>query len=311
MTDLRQILCDYLSVRRSLGFKLERMGKLLADFIAFLADSGADVITTPLAVDWACKSTAASARSSAQRLAMVRAFARYVHTIDPRTEIPRPDLLPYIKRRLPPYIYDDTEITALLSATGRSGDPFRAHTYGTVIGLLASTGMRVGEAIALDRKDVDDAEKVITIRDSKFGKSREVPLHPTTFEALADYARARDRRFRRSSNHAFFVSLAGTRLFYTNVHLTFLKLVDWAGLAQRKPRRPRIHDLRHTFAVRTLIDTLIDWYQAGLDVERQLPLLSTYLGHVSPSSTYWYLSAVPQLLGVAARRLQESWGDLP
>jgi integrase/recombinase XerD len=307
MTDLHQILCDYLSMRRSLGFKLERMGKLLPDFFAFLADSGTDVITTRLAVAWACKPAAASTRWSAERLAIVRAFACYVHTIDPRTEIPPADLLPYITRRMPPYIYSDSEVTALLSATGRIGDAFRAHTYCTVIGLLASTGLRVGEAIALDGNELDDAEKVISIRDSKFGKSREVPLHPTTFQALVDYAHARDRRLRKSSTHAFFVSLAGTRLIYAVVHLTFLKLVDWAGLTHRKPRRPRIHDLRHTFAVRTLTD----WHQAGLDVERQLPLLSTYLGHVNPSSTYWYLSAVPQLLSVAASRLEQRWGGLP
>lgn len=307
MTDLRPILCDYLSIRRSLGFKLDRIGKLLPDFVAFLADSGTDVIATRLAVAWACKPAGASARWSANRLAMVRAFACYVHTIDPRTEIPPLDLLPFIKRRLPPYIYSDTEVKALLSATRRIGDAFRAHTYCTVVGLLAATGMRVGEAIALDRQELDDAEKVISIRDSKFGKSREVPLHPTTFQALAEYARARDRRYRKSSNPAFFLSLAGTRLIYNNVHMTFFTLVDWAGLADRKPRRPRIHDLRHTFAVRTLTD----WHQAGLDVERKLPLLSTYLGHVNPSSTYWYLSADPQLLGVAATRLEESWGELP
>jgi integrase len=194
-----------------------------------------------------------------------------------------------------------------MAGTGQISDPFRAHTYRTLIGLLASTGMRVGEAIDLDRTSLDGVHGVITVRHGKFGKSREVPLHSSTLEALEEYVRHRHRRCSRPVSSAFFLSLAASRLIYRNVHPTFLRLVGWAGLADRKPRRPRIHDLRHTFAVRTLID----WYWAGLDVERQLPILSTYLGHVSPSSTYWYLSAVPELLGVAARRLEESLGELP
>jgi integrase len=206
-----------------------------------------------------------------------------------------------------PYIYADVEVAGLMVAALRIEDPFRAQTYRTLIGLLASTGMRVGEAIDLDQTDVDWREGILTVRDSKFGKSREVPLHPTAVEALENYNALRDQRFRRPSSPAFFLSLAGTRLFYRNVHPAFLRLVGWAEISDRKPRRPRIHDLRHTFAVRTLID----WYQAGFDIERQLPLLSTYLGHVSPSSTYWYLSAVPDLMGVAALRLEESLGELP
>ena len=194
-----------------------------------------------------------------------------------------------------------------MAVTRRIRDPFRAHTYRTLIGLLASTGMRVGEAIHLDRTDLDQQEGVLTVRDAKFGKSREIPLHSTTLEAIEAYARHRHRRFSRPVSSAFLLSLAGSRLLYKNVHLTFLRLVQWAELSEGKPRRPRFHDLRHAFAVRTLTDA----YRAGLDVERQLPLLSTYLGHVNPSSTYWYLSAVPELLGVAARRLENSLGELP
>ena len=307
MSDLHQILQDYLSVRRSPGFKMEREGSLLPNFVTFLDKSGSPVITFALALAWAKQSAAATTYWWAARLSMVRTFARYAHTIDPRTEIPPEDTLPQSRPRLQPYIYSNTDVAALMAATHRINDPFRAHTYRTLFGLLASTGMRVGEAINLDRKDLDWHEGIITVRDGKFGKSREVPLHPTTLEAIEDYTRHRNRRLPRPVSSAFFLSLAGSRLFYKNVHLTFLRLVGWAGLSDRKPRRPRIHDLRHTFAVRTLTDA----YRAGLDVERQLPALSTYLGHVNPSSTYWYLSAVPELLGVAAGRLEASLGELP
>lgn len=307
MSDLHQILRDYLSLRRSLGFKLEREGALLPDFVAFLERSGSRVITAPLALAWAKQSADATAYWWATRLAMVRGFARYARTIDVRTEIPPQDVLPRIRPRQQPYIYSDADVTALVAVTRRITDPFRAHTYRTLIGLLASSGMRVGEAIDLDRTDLDRERGVITVRDGKFGKSREVPLHSTTLEAIEEYARHRRQRLSRPRSPGFFLSLAGTRLFYRNVHPVFLRLVEWAGLADRKPRRPRIHDLRHSFAVRTLADA----YRKGLDVERQLPVLSTYLGHVSPSSTYWYLSAVPELLGVAARRLESSLGELP
>lgn len=307
MSDLRQILRDYISLRRSLGFKLEREGALLPDFVAFLERSGSRVITVALALAWAKKPADATAYWWATRLDMVRGFARYARTIDTRTEIPPEDVLPRIRSRQQPYIYSDPDVAALMDATRRIRNPFRAQTYCTLIGLLASTGMRVGEAIDLDCTDLDSKEGVITVRDSKFGKSREVPLHSTTLEALEAYARERHRRIARPRSPAFFLSLAGTRLFYKNVHPLFLRLLEWAGLADRKPRRPRIHDLRHSFAVRTLADA----YRAGLDVERQVPILSTYLGHVSPSSTYWYLAAVPELLGVAAQRLEDSLGVLP
>ena len=307
MNDLDPVLRDYLRLRRSLGFKLEAEGRLLPDFVAFLEKSGSPVITSALAFAWATQPSAATAYWWAARLRMVRAFARYVRTIDTRTEVPPEGTLPRSRPRRQPYIYSDADVAALMAVTRRISDPFCAHTNRTLIGLLASTGMRVGEAIHLDRTDLDQQEGVLTVRDAKFGKSREIPLHSTTLEAIEDYARHRRRRFSRPESPAFLLSLAGTRLFHQNVHSTFLRLVEWAGLSDRRPRRPRIHDLRHAFAARTLIDA----YRAGLDVERQLPLLSTYLGHVSPSSTYWYLSAVPELLGVAARRLENSLGELP
>jgi integrase len=307
MITLHPILRDYLSLRRSLGFKLEREGSLLPDFIAFLDKSRSPVITSALALAWAMQPAAATTYWWATRLSMVRAFARYVHTLDPRTEIPPQDVLPRTRPRTQPYIYADAEVAGLMNATQHIQDPFRALTFRTLIGLLASTGMRVGEAIGLDQTDLDPKEGILTIRNGKFGKSREVPLHPTTLKAIQNYACRRNRHFPRPPSPAFFRSLAGSRLIYQNVHSTFLRLVQWAGLSHRKPRRPRTHDLRHAFAVRTLLD----WHQAGMDVERQLPLLSTYLGHTSPSCTYWYLSAVPELLGATVGRLEDSLGELP
>lgn len=310
MSDLHRILRDYLALRRSLGFKLEREGALLPDFVAFLEKSGSPIITIPLALAWAKQPSDATPYWWATRLAMVRGLAGYVHTLDSGHEVPSRDLLPATRSRPLPYIYSEADVRALMDATHRVyrlRDPFRSHTYRTLIGLLASTGMRVGEAIDLDRTDLDPKEGILTVRDGKFGKSREVPLHPSTLDALQEYVRERNRRFSRPKSPAFFLSLAGTRLIYSNVHPTFLRLVKWAGLAERKPRRPRIHDLRHSFAVHTLADA----YRAGLDVEGRVPVLSTYLGHVSPASTYWYLSAVPELLGVAALRLEKSLGALP
>jgi integrase/recombinase XerD len=180
-------------------------------------------------------------------------------------------------------------------------------TYDTFLCLLAVSGLRTGEAIALDDGDVDLRHGILVVRKSKFGKTREVALHPTTTQALARYARERDRLVRRRRTRAFFVSTAGTRLIYQNVHEIFFRLVAIAGLADRPPRRPHIHDLRHTFAVRTVLA----WYRAGVDVEARLPTLSTYLGHINPSATYWYLTAVPELLEAATSRLQGAWKARP
>jgi len=245
MSDLHQIVRDYLSLRRSLGFKLEREGSQLPDFVAFLEKRGSPVITASLALAWATQPADATPYWWAIRLARVRGLARYARTLDSRHEVPPQDTLPRKRPRQHPYIYSDADVSALMAAARRLGDPFRADTYRILLGLLASTGMRVGEAIDLDRTDLDVNHGIITVRDGKFGKSREVPLHLSTLDALVAYARHRRRRFRCPKSAAFFLSLAGTRLIYRNVHPTFLRLVEWAGLADRKPRRPRIHDLRH------------------------------------------------------------------
>lgn len=305
MSKLRHGLDAYLSLRRALGFKLERAGRLLPDFIEYLEARGEEHITVKRSLEWATRPDNASARWSSDRLALVRQFARYLHASDPRTEIPDAALIPYQAVRQTPYIYADEEITALLKAAQRLQGPLRAATYTTLLGLLSVTGMRVGEAIALERPDVDWQESLLIVRHSKFGKSREVVLHETTRDALRRYARMRDRYIRQPRSPSFFLSQCGTRPFYANIHKTFLALVRETGLEERYPRRPRIHDLRHTFAVKTLVG----WYRAGEDVQARLPALSTYLGHTSPLSTYWYLTATPELLMLAANRLERAWQE--
>lgn len=299
MTDLRAVLSQYLQVRRALGYKLERAGRLLPGFVTFVHQARASFITTELALAWATHLPPGAPWWAAERLRIVRGFAAYVRALDPRTEIPPVTLLSSKRPRGTPYLYSDADVRALMDAAHTSLAPFKAATYRTLLGLLAATGLRVGEALALDQGDWDAADGVLRICHAKFGKTRQVPVHPSTCAALTAYSRLRDRTFRSPRSPSFFVSRAGTRLHYKNVHLAFLRLVRTAGLADQRPRRPRLHDLRHSFAVHTLVD----WYRAGVDVDAQLPWLSTYLGHVGPSSTYWYLTATPELLTLAHRRL--------
>jgi integrase/recombinase XerD len=303
MTDLSKTLRDYLGVRRALGYKLERAGAVLPGFIDFLASEGATFITLELALAWATRrTTRGTPKEYARRLSEVRQFARYLSAIDPRTEIPSADLLPACRRRGRPYLYSEADVHALLTAARSMRSPFMALTYSTLLGLLACTGMRIGEAIALDRSDLDRTHGLLLVRKGKFGKARQLPLHPSTLSALARYGRERDAAVPRTQSPSLLLSSAGTRLHYRIVHNYFLRLVRKADLAEGKPRRPRIHDLRHAFA----INTLVDWYRAGVDVEPRLPWLSTYLGHVSPSSTYWYLTATPELVMLAHQRLQRA-----
>ncbi len=305
MSALRRDLDDYLMIRRALGFKLERAGLLLADFVAHLEANEADTITTDAALAWATLPPTGASTWWAQRLSVVRAFARHLHAIDPTHEVPPPGLLPGRSRRATPYLYSDRDIAALMAAARGWRSPLRAATFETLVGLLAVTGLRIGEALRLDRDDVDLVDGVLVIRLSKFGKSREVPLHPSTVDALAAYTRDRDRLCRRPVDPAFFVSTAGTRLLYCNAHLAWLDLVRRAGLQPRSATcRPRPHDLRHSFAVRTLLG----WYPDGADVHARMPLLSTYLGHVHPGTTYWYLSAAPELLTLVVARLDATVG---
>lgn len=304
MISLRSALTDYLAMRRALGYKLRRTEKLLLQFIEYAEATGADSITTDLAVNWARLPVGGDVSWWSSRLTVVRKFAAFVNTLDPETQIPPADILPGRKsRRAVPFLYSDSDIAALVEAATIFPSPLRVLTCRTWVQLLAVTGMRVGEAIRLDRKDVDFDDGVLSIWMSKFGKSRELPLHASTVDALRAYLQERDRLFPNPSSPSLFISSAGTRLLYCNVSWDFIRLVRQAGLKPRsKICRPRIHDLRHTFAIRTIIDA----YRTEANAGACLALLSTYLGHVHPGHTYWYLSAAPELLGLAGQRLERS-----
>ncbi len=306
MSDLRAAMDDYLAIRRALGFKLARAGLLLADFVSHQEANGRDTITIDAALAWATLPPGGASEWWAQRLSVVRSFARHLHAIDPLHEVPPTDLLPGRSHRATPYPYSDTDIAALMAAARQLCSPLRAATFETLVGLLVVSGLRIGEALRLDRDDVDLVEGVLVVRLTKFGKSREVPLHVTTVNALAAYAGERDRLCPHPAGPAFFVSTAGTRLLYCNAHLAWLELVRRAGLQPRSAScRPRPHDLRHRFAV----VTLLGWYRDGADVAARMPMLSTYLGHVHPANTYWYLSATPELLSLVAERLEAAFGE--
>ena len=306
MSPLERALADYLATRRALGFTLRETGSCLRNFVAFLHTAGASHMTTALALRWATQPAAAQPATWTWRLGMVRGFARWHSARDPRTEVPPAGLLPHRYRRKPPYIYADAELERLLRHAADLASPrgLRAHTYATLFGLLAVTGLRVNEALGLDRADVDLATGILTIRRTKFGKSRVVPVHASTGAALRAYADRRDRVVPAPATPAFFVAERGTRLTEWMARYTFAKLSQALGLRARAKghgRGPRLHDLRHRFAARTLLQ----WYRAGLAVDRELPKLATYLGHVHISETYWYLEAVPELLQLATARLLE------
>lgn len=298
-TDLLRSAKEYLALRRALGFRLYAETWLLPDFIGFLAAHGSHFITTDLAVRWAQQPPGASRRWCARRLSVVRCFAKHQRAFDPRTEVPPPDLIPCPTTRHVPHLYTKSEIASLMREARRLRPPILAATYETMIGLLAVTGMRVGEALALDDGDVDWSRSLLKVRHAKFQRSRLVLLHRSAVAALREYVAVRDRLCVRLGPWLF-TSTVGTRVIHQAFLHVFRRLVRRAGIGDW--RRPRLHDLRHTFAV----NTVRDWYRSGTDVERRLFSLSTYLGHVSPTSTYWYLTATPELLALAGARL-ESW----
>jgi integrase/recombinase XerD len=302
MSPLRQALADYLSVRRALGSKLDRAEKLLDQFVGYLELQHADVVTVEHAVAWATQPDR-SGWWHAMRLSTVRRFAAYLRNIDNRTQIPPPGLIAHGKHRATPYLYSEAEIHALVQAAGRLPSPAYAATYPALISLLVVTGMRFGEAIGLDVDDFDPDAGVLTVRDGKFGKSRLLPLHPSTTDGLRHYLTQRQQLLRSKDlldGGVLFVSNAGTRLDHSRAQRTWRKVRTSAGLVPRSGNcRPRIHDLRHSFAVATLLD----WYRRGEDVPALLPRLSTYLGHADPKHTFWYLSAAPELLALAGQRL--------
>jgi integrase/recombinase XerD len=295
---------DYLRLRRALGFKLTRPGQVLPQFVAYLDASGAQRITVEAAIAWTRLSEGAQPVTLSHRLGAVRGFARYLATIDPATEIPPAGLFGKQQRRIP-NIYTPEEIARLLAAAGRLRPPLRAASYEALFGLLAVSGMRVGEASRLLRADVDLAEGLIRIRHTKFDRDRLVPLHPSATNSLRGYAARRDRLCPQPRTGAFFISSVGTALQHSSLNATFLALLAEAGFPTATGSRPRIHDLRHSLVV----NTLIDWQRDGADIAARLPVLSTYLGHVSPASTYWYFSAVPELMQLAAAGLDRRSGS--
>lgn len=298
---LQAELADYLALRRALGYRLARPEKLLDQFLGHLQAAGQATVTVDSALGWARCPAGADPNWWAYRLSVVRGFATYLHALDPAHQLLPTDLLPWRPRRASPYLYSAADITALIGATASLRTPLRRATMATLIGLLAVTGMRVGEAIATDRDHLDARGRVLLVRHGKFDKTRELHLHPTTVQALQRYQRLRDRTAADTGTPALLVSNVGTRLLYCNVQHTFARLVRRAGLAPRSGScRPRIHDLRHTFAVQAMLDA----YAAGQDGQARLTLLSTWLGHVDPANTYWYLSASPELMTAAGQRLE-------
>lgn len=314
MSTPREALEEYLALRRGLGAQLFRPGAHLHRFIEFLEREKADAVTTELALRWAMAPANATPATHAQRLADVRRFAAWLSASDPRTEIPPHGLLPHRYRRRPPYIYSDQEVARIVRQAARLPSPLglRAHTYATIFGLLAATGLRLGEALTLDRDDVDFCAGVLAIRRTKFGKSRFVPIHDSTRGALRRYVRRRDLLLPRPTSPAFLLSERGTRVTQCSARYNFAVVSRAVGLRAptsggRHGHGPRLHDMRHRLAARTLVR----WYRNGRDVERELPKLSTYLGHVHVADTYWYIEAVPELLRLATERATRPREEAP
>jgi integrase len=306
MIAIRDALTQYVALRRALGTKFDEPSRSLGQFLDFLEREGSDVITTDLALRWATQPVNVQRATWARRLVMVRRFALWLSTIDPRTQVPPPRLLGGWQRRNRPHIYTEEEIRRLMAEAARITSPagLRAMTYVTLIGLLSSTGLRPGEAIALDRSDVNPDAGMLSIRESKFGKSRFVPIDESVRLALIDYSTQRDRLCSQATTPAFLISESGRRLQGCAVRRTFARISCAIGIrlpadGRRRCRGPRLQDFRHTFATRRLIE----WYRAGLEVGRELPKLATYLGHINIAATYWYLDAVPELLALATNRL--------
>ncbi len=301
MTALHEAVSDYLTIRRAMGYKLEKPARMLGQFADFLAEQGVGTVTTDLALAWARLPADQHPNLWATRLSTVRCFAAYLQTIDPATEVPPADLLPLRQRRATPYLYRKEEIAALLAAAATLRPPLRAVSCQTLIALLAVSGLRIGEAVGLDRGDVDLASGLLVVRHAKFGKSREVPLHPSTVSALTGYLRTRERLCPAPDTPALFLNKQAARMRVANAQSAFRELVLLAGLTRRSAScRPRLHDLRHTFAVAAMLDA----YHSGADVHARIALLATYLGHADPRDTYWYLSAAPELLALAGERLE-------
>jgi integrase/recombinase XerD len=306
MKKLRKAVQDYVAIRRALGFKLRQVEVRLLDFVSFLERKGDSHITTACALQWATQPSQVQPAAWAQRLSFVRGFARHWSAMDPRMEIPLWGLLPYRPLRARPYLYSEEEIRRLLQAAESlaSRHPLKPWTYSCLLGTLVVTGLRLGEVLNLRTGDIDWSEGVLTIRGTKFGKSRLVPLHPSTGKVLAAYAKRRNRLVAARAEAYFFMNQNGNRLDRGEVRRTVYALSRQVGLrAPSASRGPRLHDFRHRFALKTLIH----WYRSGQDPERRLPILSTYLGHGHVADTYGYLTACPELMGLVVKRLEKRW----
>jgi integrase len=308
MSSLQETLNEYLKLRRALGYKLLDPERYLRKFLAFLASEGAEWITIELARKWATSNPNVRPSNWAAQLRAVRLFANYRKMTDPRTEILPSKLLLHQPQRAKPYIYSHNEIAALVGTARQLASPMglRGMTVSTLLGLLAATGLRSGEALKLDNSDIHIEQAMLHIRHGKFGKTRMVPIHPSTATALRAYTQLRDALHGTPVTSAFFVNIRGTRVSYDSVRNAFVRVSRQVGL--RKPEDshgPRLHDLRHTFVVRTITR----WYQEGRDIERELPKLATYLGHVHWADTYWYITSVPELMNLASDRLEKALGE--
>jgi integrase len=311
MNPLHKAVDDYLELRRGLGFKLRDYGVCLRELISFLESNGSFRITSKLALEFATQRQDQRPVAWARRMTIVRGFASYRIGADPATEIPPLSLLPFRSQRAQPYLYTEEEIHRLLEAARSLVTPHKLQpwTYYCLFGLLAVSGMRLGEALNLQPHDANWSESLLTIRDAKFGKSRLVPLHSSTLEVLLAYAERRDQIYAPRRVSYFFVSSHGTRLFSTNAGKIFRDLSRQIGIRNHGVSHgPRLHDFRHRFAV----ETLLSWYRDGEQVIRRMPVLSTYMGHGNVTGTYWYLSNTPELMTAASERLEARWkGVMP
>jgi integrase len=301
---MESMVNDYLCYRRNLGFDLSIEGTQLLSFASFADKAGhKGPLTLKLAVSWARASQHAHRLTWARRLAIVRRFAKYRLQFDPHTEIPPPSLFGPTSRRPIPHIYSTEEISDLLAATAelKSKNGIRAATYEAFLGLIAATGLRFSEALELQRPDVDLCNDLITIRQTKFQKSRLVPLHASTATALRRYARFRDQKVSVPKSDSFFLSARGTTLYPQTVEYTFgclRKRLGW--VARGSYKFPRIQDLRHTF----ICHRLVSWYKQGVNVDNAILALSTYVGHTQVTDTYWYVTAIPELMAIATKRFE-------
>lgn len=311
MNTLREALQNYLALRRGLGFKMHDAGRLLPRFVTFMEERQVRHITVQFALEWAQQAKNVQPAEWSRRLGFVRGFARYCSAADPLTEVPAPDLLPYRSTRARSYLYTEQEVQRLLDAalklpTTWPSTPLRPWVFHCLLGLLCVTGLRISEALDLQLSDVDLDQDVLTIQAAKLGRSRLVPIHPTTRTVLADYLQRREQFLGQRCSAYVFISNRGTRLDIGRVHRAFYTLSRQTGLrATGASKGLRLHDFRHRFAVQVLTR----WYEAGEDAARQLPVLSTYLGHVCVSDTYWYLSSWPELMAQAMERLERRWGE--